>query len=170
MPRGRVAEPVWVKCHGRYWKLRDVPASAWMEAAISPDMAGIWPGLVRDSDAEQLHGLWVSEVDMQRRSILVARRALERAGQREWHWTLNLVKEIQKSWTHLNGLLVRQGVRADILGFSDYLDCAYTQFAEILKPDDFTAFDTRLRKIPGGMIMSKPRMSSRDDLMKFAKD
>lgn len=107
---------------------------------------------------------------MQRRSILVARRALERAGQREWHWTLNLVKEIQDAWTHLNGVLVRHGVRADSTSFPDYLDAAYTTFAELLKPDAFEALNTRLRRIPGGMVMVKPRMSSREDLVKFAKD
>ena len=169
MPRGHGGDDVWVKCHGRYWKLRSVPASTWIQAVLSTDMAGIWPGLVRDRDAEQLYGLWLTEDDMQNRAALVSRRALGRAAGREWHWAHNLIKEIDGSWTWLNGLLVREGVRADQTGLSDYLDAAFTLFSEKLKPDDFKAMETRLRKLPSGII-TKPRMSSRDDLMKFAKD
>ena len=162
---------VWVHVHGRYWHLRDVPAVDWIHAAVSEDMVGIWPGLVDDADAEQLFDLWMTEPDMRARSSRVARKALERAGNREWHWSLNMIKEIRDSWTYLNGLLVRQGVRADQVNLDDYLDAAYTVFQEKLPGDDLKAFNTRLRKIPAGVgEPAKPRMSSRADLMQFAKD
>lgn len=141
-----------------------------MQAAVSPDMADIFPGLVDDSDAEEIFGLWMSEPDMQRRCVNVSRKALERAGGREWHWTLNLIKEINASWTQINGLLVREGVRATRVDLDDYLDAAYTLFAEKLPEKDFKAFETRLRRIPAGSFAMKPRMSSRADLMAFAKD
>lgn len=171
MPSGRSASDhrVPVRCFGRYWLLREAPASVWMQAALSEDMADIFPGLVADEDAEQIFGLWMSEPDMQRRCVNVSRKALERAGAREWHWTLNLIKEIQDSWTQLNGKLVREGVRADKTGLSDYLDAAYTLFAELLPEKEKKAFETRLRRLPAGGF-AKPRMSSREDLLAFAKD
>lgn len=159
-----------VKCFGRYWQLRDVPASEWMAAAITPDHAGIFPGLVDDDDAGDIFELFMVEPDLQRRGARVAQKALERASGREWHWALNLIREIQGSWTHLNGLMVRDGVLASQVSLSNYLDAAYTVFGEKLKPDDFKAFETRLRRIPGTGFSSRPRMSSREELMGFAAD
>lgn len=141
-----------------------------MRAALSEDMAEIFPGLVADRDAEELYRLWMSEPDMRRRCTAVSRKALERAGGREWHWTLNMIKEIQGSWTHLNGKLVREGVRAETESLSNYLDAAYTLFAQLLPEKEFKAFETRLRRLPAGGFSSKPRMSTRADLMAFAKD
>lgn len=172
MPSGRASERwgrVPVKCFSRYWELQPVPASTWIRAAISDDMAGIFPGLVSDDDAMELFELWLTEPDMPRRCRTISQRALERASRREWHWAMNLCKEIDEAWTHLNGLLVREGVRADRTSLSDYLDAAYTLFQEKLKPDDFKAFEGRLRKLPSGII-SKPRMSSKAELLAFAKD
>lgn len=168
MSSGRRSE--YVRCFGRYWKLRDAPASEWMQAVLTEDMAGIWPGLVADDDAAELFDLWMSEPDMRRRCLNVSRKALERAGNREWYWTLNLVREITSAWTHLNGKLVREGVRANRTSLDDYLDAAYTMFAELLKEKEFKAFETRLRRIPAGAHLVKPRMSSRADLLAFAKD
>lgn len=143
-----------------------------MEACTSPGLADIFPGLVDDDDAAELYGLWATEDDMADRCTRVSRRALERGSRREWHWTLNLVKEIQDSWTHINGLLVREGVTASKTGFPDYLDAAYTVFQQRLDKDGWKAFEARLRKLPtgGSAPVPKPRMSSRADLMAFAKD
>lgn len=175
MPRGRSGERwgrVGVRCFGRVWVLRDVPASTWMEAAVSTDMAGIFPGLVESDDAAELYSLWSSEADMATRCTRVSQRALGRAAGREWHFALNLVKEVQGSWTHLNGLLVREGVRSDRVSLADYLDAAYTVFQEKLDKDNLKAFDARLRKMPSGAgtLYSKPAMSTRDQLLAFAKD
>ena len=171
MPSGRSAsDRVPVRCFGRSWLLRRASASEWMQAALSTDLAGIFPGLVADRDAGEIFGLWMSEPDMQRRCINVSRKALERAANREWHWTLNMIKEIQESWTHVNGKLVREGVRADTENLGNYLDAAYTLFAQILPEKEFKAFETRLRRLPAGGFSGKPRMSSRADLMAFAKD
>lgn len=142
-----------------------------MQAAISEDMAGIFPGLVADEDSEAIFRLWMSEPDMQGRCVNVSRKALGRASGREWHWSLNMIKEIQESWTQINGKLVRDGVIADRTSLSDYLDAAYTLFAQLLPEKDFKAFETRLRRIPAGSYaVAKPRMSSRADLLAFAKD
>lgn len=133
-------------------------------------MASIFPGMIRNSDAEQMFRLWLDNPDdAKRRCILTARKALERAGRREWHWALNLIKEIEGSWTHLNGALILQGVYADRLSLPDYLDAAYIQFLKLLGENETKAFETRLRKIPGGMMV-RPKFSTRDDLLAFAKD
>lgn len=161
---------VWVRCFGRFWHLQSVPASVWIEAVSTDDMAGVFPGLVRDEDAGALFDLWAAESDMRIRCARVAQRALERhCGGQEWHWSVNLVKEIQGSWTHLNGLLVREGVRADSTSLPDYLDAAYSMFLSKYDADRTKAFETRLRKLPSGLI-AKPRMSSRADLIAFGKD
>lgn len=131
-------------------------------------MAGVWPGLVDDADAEDLYNLWLSENDMRRRCLLVSRKALERAGRREYHWTQNLIKELEGSWTQVNGMLVRQGVRADSTSLPDYLDAVYTLFTEKLDAEGAKAFEARLRKLTG--TISKPRMSGRAELLGFAKD
>lgn len=172
MPRGRDGDrwgPVWVKCFGRYWHLQDVPASVWIEAMSAPELAGVFPGLVRDEDAGALFGLWATEPDMRTRCTLVAQRALGRASGREWHWSANLITEIQQSWTHLNGLLVREGVRSSSTSLSDYLDAAYTLLLGKLDAEKTKALDTRLRRLPSGLII-KPKMSSRADLVAFARD
>lgn len=133
-------------------------------------MSAIFPGMVADEDAEQMFRLWLDNPeDAKGRCILTARRALERAGQREWHWTFNLIKEIQGSWTHLNGSLILAGVYADRLTLSNYLDAAYIQFLKLLGEKESDAFETRLRKIPGGLTV-RPKFSSRQDLVAFAKD
>lgn len=172
MPSGSRSDrwgPVHVKCFGRYWHLQDVPASVWIHAVSTDDLAGVFPGLVRDEDAGALFGLWATEPDMRTRCALVAQKALGRGSGREWHWAANMIKEIEGSWTHLNGLLVREGVLATRTSLADYLDAAYTVFLSKYDADKTKALDTRLRKLPSGMI-AKPKMSSRADLMAFAKD
>lgn len=143
-----------------------------MEAAVSTDMADVFPGLVEADDAAEMYGLWASEADMAARCARVSQRALGRASGREWHFALNLIKEIQGSWTHLNGLLVREGVRSGKENLADYLDAAYTVFQQRLDPDALKAFDARMRKIPtgSGAAYVKPAMSTRDQLLAFAKD
>lgn len=132
-------------------------------------MSAIFPGMIKDSDAEEMFRIWLENPEAKDRCILTSRRALERAGLREWHWTINMIKEIQGSWTHLNGLLTRQGVSASRSTLPDYLDAAYTLFEEKLGENEFKAFETRLRKIPGGLSI-RPKFSTRQDLLAFAKD
>lgn len=173
MPRVHAGERwgrVPVKCFGRYWLLRDVPASTWMEATRTPELAGIFPGLVDNEDAEQIYRLWWTEPDMATRCTRIARRALERAGNGEYQWTLNMIAEIRGSWTHLNGMLVRQGVRADSENLANYLDAAYTLMLQQLNDDGVKAMEARLRKISGTGPVSRPAMSTRADLLAFAKD
>lgn len=80
-----------------------------------------------------------------------------------------MIKEIEGSWTHLNGLLVREGVRATRTGLADYLDAAYTLMLNKFDEEKTKALDSRLRRLPSGLI-AKPKMSGRAELMKFARD
>lgn len=161
-----------VRCFGRWWYLRDVPAIDWIMATGSDDMAGVFPGLVDDGDGDALFRAVLALPDMQQRCINVSRRALERGSGREWHWTLNFVNEVKKSWPYLNGKLVREGVRADRTRFPDWIDAAYTLLLELTSEKDREPLDRRLRKVPAGMAgaVTRPRMSTRAELLAFAKD
>lgn len=141
-------------------------------AAGTDDMAGIFPGFVDDSDGDALFRTVLALPDMQQRCVNVSRRALERGSGREWHWTLNFVNEVKKSWPYLNGKLVREGVRADQTRFMDWIDAAYTLLLELTPEKEREALDRRLRRIPAGSAgtMPRPRMSTRAELLAFAKD
>jgi hypothetical protein len=132
-------------------------------------MCGIFPGLVRGRDAADMMDLWLDVPDMQRRCINVSRVALSRESGREWFWAYNLIKECWGSWPYLNGMLVRQGVRADREPLADWLDAAYTLLRELLDEKARLALESRLRQVPRG-VKARPVMSSRQDLMGFAAD
>lgn len=89
-------------------------------------------------------------------------------------WTFNLIQESVASWTQLNGILVRGGVRAGVEQLPDWLDAAYTVFHELLGPsqNEWTAFESRLKRAPKGVAVSRSqvKMSSRADLLAFAAD
>lgn len=161
-----------VRCFGRWWHLADVPAVDWIMAAASPDMAGVFPGLVDFEDGAELFRMCLSLPDMQRRCANVSARALERAsGGREAHWVANFANEALASWPFLNGPMVRAGVRADATKFADWIDAAYSWLAESLVKKDKEALDNRLRRLPKGVAgTAKPRMSTRAELLAFAKD
>jgi hypothetical protein len=162
---------IWIRAFGRTWQLRDAPASVWMLGATSPDMAGIFPGLIRGRDAHAMNALWGSHRDVEARCRLAAQRALGYASGREWFWAYNLIKESYKSWTHLNGKLVREGVRADRTPLPDWLDASYTMFHELLHEEAaLKAFDMRLRQVPASSGAVAVAMSSKTDLMAFAAD
>jgi hypothetical protein len=115
---------------------------------------------------------WLEVPDMQRRCINVARVALGRASGREWYWAYNLILKCVESWPYINGMLVRQGVRADTEPLADFLDAAYTLMRELRDDKGRTALDSELSRIPKDAIASgiKPKMSGRGDLMAFARD
>ena len=168
---------VGVRAFGRDWLLRDVPAIDWiMGAGSGPDLAGIFPGLVDDGDARAAYEIWLVHADLAPlggpdvRARRTARVALERAGRREWTWTYNLITECLGSWGVVNGMLIRQGVRADRERLSDWLDAAYTLIRELIhEKKELTAFETRLRSVPRDALGTMtPKMSSRDDLLAFA--
>lgn len=142
-------------------------------ACGDPELAGVFPGLVDDVDARAAFQIWLDpsfgdQVGI--RMLRTARVALERAGRREWTWTYNLITECLGSWQIVNGMLIRQGVRADRENLADWLDAAYTMIRELIHEEKaLTAFETRLRSVPKDALGTMtPRMSSRADLLEFA--
>lgn len=135
-------------------------------------MSGLFPGLVRGSDSEQLLDilLQLELPDLSRRCRNVSHAALSRASGREWHWAYNLIIEATKSWPFLNGMLVRQGVHADAENIADWIDAAFTLLREVYDDKERKAFDQRLRAIPRSAGPVKPVMSNRMDLLGFAAD
>lgn len=135
-------------------------------------MAGIFPGLLEDQHIGDAVRLSFTESDVQRRCENAARVALGKAAAREWTWTYNLIQESLGSWTQLNGILVRAGVRAGVEELPDWLDSAYTVFHEMLgsSQNEWTAFQSRLRRAPKGVAVtrSQVKMSTRADLLAFA--
>lgn len=131
-------------------------------------MAAIFPGLVDNKDARELLKLWENHENVERRCTLTAQAALGRVSGREWHWSLNLIKEAQQSWTHVNGKLIREGVRADSTSLADWLDAAFTLLTELYERDKnaLKAFEARLRHVPAGT--AAVRMSGRAELLAFA--
>ena len=171
MPGARSGERIWVTCAGRAWHLRSATAEDWIQAALSTDMSGVFPGLVADSDAAECFDLWFSVPDMHRRSLNVSRVALGRAARREWAWTYNLIQEVSRSWAYVNGPLVRQGVRADSTILPDWLDAAYTLLREFKDDKGRAALETTLSRTPQFAVAAgmTPKMSGRDDLLAFAR-
>ncbi len=108
---------------------------------------------------------------MQVRCVNVSYAALGRASGRDWFWTLNLIQECWGAWTQINGNLVREGVRADDTDLADWLDAAYSMLLERLDKAGREALNLRLQKTPQGVTnLITPPMSTRDDLMAFARD
>lgn len=171
MPSARSGERIWVTCAGRSWHLRRASAEDWIQAALSPELSGVFPGLVADSDAAECFDLWATVPDMHRRALNVSRVALGRAARREWTWAYNMIQEASGCWTHLNGMLVRQGVRAGSELLPDWLDAAYTLLRETKDDKGRTALDTALSRTPKFAVDAgiTPRMSGRDELLAFAR-
>lgn len=160
-----------VHCFGRTWWLQDVPAFTWIMAYKSDEMSEVFPGLTDLDDAEDLYRLWLDVPDMRRRAENVARVAFGRASGREWYWAGNLVDESLKSWTYINGMLVRQGVRATETSLPDWLDASYTLMRELMDEKGRTALDIRLRRIPRDALTTmRPTFSNRSALLAFAAD
>lgn len=134
-------------------------------------MSGLFPGLVRAADAERIFDLLLELPEAQRRCTNVARVALARASGREWSWSYNLIEECAKSWPYINGMLVRQGVRAVDEPLADWLDSAYTLLRELYGDKERDALESRLRRVPRGAVMPvKKPMSTRAELMAFGAD
>ena len=164
---------VTVTCLKYPYRLREASAYDWITATRSPDMCLIFPGLIDDEDAEVMFEAQIACPDIRTRCVNVARVALGRESGREWHWTYNLIDEAWKSWPHVNGNLLRQGVNSSEVTLADWVDAAFSFLATLGSEQDQAAFDARLRRIPRdaqGSVVSVPRMSSRAELLAFAAD
>lgn len=161
-----------VTCVGRPWKLKAASADQWVRAVLMPEMAGVFPGMLRGSQALDFFDLWDQFPNMPRRCLNVSMVALARASGREWFWAYNMIETAAQSWPHVNGLLVREGVRADAESLHNWLDACYTLILERKNEEDRVAFENSLTRVPRFAIAAgvKPRMSSRAELMAFAAD
>lgn len=161
-----------VTCVGQPWRLKTVSAERWVKAVLVPEMAGVFPGLLRNKDTLRFFDLWDEYPDMPRRCMNVSMVALGRASRREWHWAYNMIQSAAQSWPQVNGLLVRQGVRADSESLHNWIDACYTLIMERKSDDEKATFDNILTRTPKFAIAAgvKPRMSSRAELLAFAAD
>lgn len=168
MPSAPVSEPIVVTCLGRVWILPGHSAWDWILAVFDDeDLTRVFPGMVDDDDVEEMFVAQMTVADIDRRCVNVARVALGRASGREWWWTVNLIKEVLKSWTIINGYLVRHGVRASETSLSDWLDAAYTQLREMVDDKERAALEMRL-KIPPRNTTAV--ITTRAALLAFAAD
>lgn len=161
-----------VTAFGRGWFLRRAVASEWVAACSGPELAGVFPGLVRDGDIPAIWESMLGVPDFDRRCANVARVALAQGSGREWWWAYNMITEAKAAWVHLNGELILHGVNADTTNLPDWLDAAYVQMSKLLAGDKEaqTRFNNRLGRVPTGVKGVRPKMSSRSDLQAFARD
>jgi hypothetical protein len=168
MPSAPESEQIVVTCIGRTWVLPARNAWDWILAVFDDDdLSRVFPGMIDDEDVEEMFEAWMVVPDMARRCTNVARVALGRASGREWWWAVNMIKEVLKSWTLINGALVRHGVRAGSTSLADWLDAAYTQLREMVDDKERSALEMRLRIPPRNVTTIT---SSREALLAFAAD
>lgn len=163
--------PERIKVHfaGYNWELEATTAADWL-GAIATDfdhLSGVFPGLVLESTIDQM-----MEVlhDRQNHSSLeeVARNVIQAVGGRDWWWTVNLTRKALGSWMHINGFLVRQGVRCDSVIMPDWLDACYTFLWERADENAKIALDLELSTAPLGI---KPNaLQTKQMLADFAAD
>jgi hypothetical protein len=163
--------PQQIKVHyaGRQWALEASTAADWLGAIAADfdDLSGVFPGTISDSDIDpMLESLKI--VDNHAGIVDVARSVVQAAGGRDWWWTVNLTRKAVGSWIYFNGILVRQGVRADSIGLPDWLDACYTFLWEREDENAKVALDLELSTPPLGIGMSAAR--TRRMLAEFAAD
>lgn len=145
-------EHVHVHFCGTEWQLQASTALDWI-GAIAMDtkqLSGIFPGLIRDDDLDRMVELMHDPVNLEGMQQ-VATKVLEAAGGRDWWWTLNLTRKAINAWTPVNGILVRQGVRAEGIGLPDWLDACYSMLWERGDETQRAALDAELGIVPAGM-------------------
>lgn len=149
-------EQVHVSYAGRSWELEATCAADWIGAIIfdTDSLAGVFPGLIRDDDVEAMSTLLQDPENLPGLQE-TARSVVQAAGGRDWWWTVNLIKRVIGQWIYVNGILVRQGVRADGIGLPDWLDACYTWLWERSDENERVALDAELSWAPKGVRHSK---------------
>lgn len=152
-------EQIQVGFAGRGWNLEASTAADWL-GAIAMDfdtLSGVFPGLVADEDVDAISEL-AMEPASQETMQEVARKVVQAAGGRDWWWSVNLTKAAIGNWIYVNGFLVRQGIRADSIGFPDWLDACYTWFWEKGDDNQKAALDATLSLPPRGVKVGRQKI------------
>ena len=138
---------------GHRFTLQATTASHWLGAIAldSENLAGVMPGLIDDDDLEVMERVITEHPDFQRRWTNAARMGLQRAGGRDWWWTLHLCQRALGTWIYTNGLLLRQNVDAKIMGLPDWLDACYTLYWQNASEEDQMKLDMQLSMRPKGV-------------------
>lgn len=145
-------EQIHVAFAGRGWELEATTAAHWI-GAIAYDfdgLSGVFPGLIRDQDLDEMHALLAVGYDAELMTQ-VARDVVQAAAGRDWWWTVNLTRKAIGNWIFLNGLLVRQGVRVDSIGLPDWLDACYSWLFEHSDENQRAALNIELNVPPRGV-------------------
>lgn len=145
-------EQIRVAFAGSVWQLQARTAADWL-GAIACDfdtLSGVFPGLIADEDLDTMQELVrdISQFDLMPD---VARNVVQAAGGRDWWWSVNLARRAMKGWIYINGVLVRQGVRADSVSFPDWMDACYSWMYERSDENGRTALDIELSIAPRGI-------------------
>lgn len=134
------------------------------------NLSGIMPGLLDDDDLDLMCELIDTNPDIEQRWINSARMALQRAGGRDWWWTLNLARQALGTWIYSNGMLLRQGVDARAMCLGDWLDACYTLYWERASEEDRMQLDMKLSLPPKGVAVHRSRSATKQMLASFAAD
>jgi hypothetical protein len=134
------------------WRLQAHSAADWL-GAIACDfdaLSGVFPGLICDEELDAMQQLLrdPSQFDLMPD---VARQVVQAAGGRDWWWSVNLTRRAMAGWIYINGVLVRQGVRADSTSFPDWMDACYSWMYERSDENGRAALDIELGLPPKGV-------------------
>lgn len=163
---------VTVTCFEQPWELSLNNAYQWV-GALGWDLdtlTGIFPGSIADDDLDSMWAASVQYHDADRRWLNAARVALGRGSGRDWWWALNLSKRCLQGWPYINGILLRQGVNAQQLGFPDWLDAAYSLLWERADEEGKMKLDLELSMLPVGVAIRRSPQQTRKMLEAFAAD
>lgn len=162
----------YVTAFGRVWDIPAVPASVWL-GALRRDparLAGIFPGLIDETDIDSMLQMWLDFDDADLRCELAGRKLLGRAAGMDWVWAFNLMQLTARIWIFLNGMLLRQGVNATQLSLSDWLSAAYTLIYESKDEAGRIALEAELATPPRGVRLHIPAAVQHQGAMAFALD
>lgn len=161
-----------VNVGGKPFVLTASTAAQWLGAiALDPEgLYGIVPGLVGDDDLETMARLMTTHPDIEDRWFYAARTALGRAAGRDWWWALNLSRKALSAWIYINGILLRQGIRASQMSYPDWLDACYTMLWQGGDEKTQTQLDISLSAKPAGIPVKQSSQAVKEMLNAFAAD
>lgn len=87
-----------------------------------------------------------------------------------WVWAWNLMRLCLRGWLYINGMLLRQSVRADELSLPDWLMAAYTMIYEGRDEAGRIALESELMTPPQGVRLNIPAAEQHRAAMAFALD
>lgn len=165
-------ETVCVTILGRSWDLCPGTARDWIGAlGYDPQhLTGIIPGRLQEHDVEDMWALAKTHSDIDSRWLHAATAALGKAAGRDWIWAYNLTIQCLQGWQYINGMLLHKNVRADQLGYPDWLDAAYMLLWHKAEESDRKALDFQLGLPPKDVPVGTPPVAARKMMKAFAAD